>query len=103
LRQRTLQAADTSRHAIDIVAGPEFGHAVADRFDRAREIDAEDGGQGLAGVRGLTGTYLDVERVDRARRDPNQDLPRLRSRPWNGRDPECGAGSVEYRGLHGFG
>jgi len=44
---------------------------IADRFDRTREIDAENRRQGLARVRGLAGTYLDVERVDRARCDPD--------------------------------
>ena len=103
LRQRTLQAADAACHAVDFIAGPEIRHAVADRFHRAREIDAEDRGQRLAGVRGLAGTYLDVERVDRARGDADQHLSRLGSRPWHGRNPECGAGGVERCGLHGLG
>jgi len=67
-------------HAVDVVAGPEFGHADADGFDRPGEIDAEDRGQRLARMRGLAGAYLEVERVDRARCDPDQDLPGLESR-----------------------
>ena len=103
LRQRALQAADAARHAIDLIAGPEIGHAVTDRLHRAREIDAEDCGQGLAGVRGLAGTYLEVERVDRARGDADQHLPRLGCRPWHGRNAECGACGVQRCGLHGLG
>ena len=103
LRQRALQAADAAGHAIDFIARPEIRHAVADRFDGAREIDAEDRGQRLAGMRGLAGAYLEVERVDPARRDADQHLPRLGSRPWHGRNAECRAGGVEHCGLHGLG
>ena len=103
LRERALQAADAAGHAIDFIARPEIGHAVPDRFDGAGEIDAEDRGQRLAGMRGLSGAYLEVERVDPARRDADQHLPGLGIRPWHGRDAEFRAGGVERCRLHGLG
>jgi len=102
LRQRALQAADTARHSINPVAGSKDCHALADGLDDAGKIDAQNRGQWLARMRGLAGPYLDVERVDGAGCDPDQNLPRRRLRPGHRRNPERRIWTVENRGLHGF-
>src|SRR6267142_2411714 len=101
-RQRALQTANTAGHSIDFVSVPKAGHARTDGLDDARKIDAENGRQRLARVSGLAGPNLDVERVDRAGFDPDQNLPRLRIRLSDPRNPERCAMAVENRGLHGF-
>jgi len=54
---------------------PKGAHAVADRLDDARKINAQDRRQRLTRVRGLAGPNFDVERIDRAGPDPDQNLP----------------------------
>jgi hypothetical protein len=54
----------------------------------------------LPRVSGLAGANLDVERVDRAGFDPDQNLPRQRMRPRHWRNPERRAICVENGGLH---
>src|SRR5262249_25159754 len=65
-RERTLMAADTPGHSVDLVAAAEAREALARRLDGPRKIEAENGGQRMAGVRGGAGADLDVERIDRA-------------------------------------
>jgi hypothetical protein len=97
-----LQTANTAGHSINFVSVPNVGHARTDGLDDARKINAENGRQRLARVSGLAGPNLDVERVDRACFDPDQNLPRLRSRLSDRRNPERCAMAVENRGLHGL-
>jgi hypothetical protein len=101
-RQRPLQAADTARHSKNFVAVLKGCHARTDRLDHAGKVDAENGGQWLARMSGLAGTNLDVERVDGAGFDPDQNLPRFGMRPRHRRNPERRTWAVEHRGLHHF-
>jgi hypothetical protein len=69
-----LQATDPASHAINLVAAAELRHARPDALDDAREIDAQNGPQRMTRVSRLPLAYLDVERIDRARLDPDQHL-----------------------------
>jgi hypothetical protein len=95
-----LQAADAAGHPKDLVAGPKGGDAITDSFDHTGQIDAQDRRQRLARVRGLAGANLEVERIDGAGLDRDQNLARLRLRHRHPRDPERGVVAVENRGLH---
>ena len=101
LGERTRQAADAAGHPIDLVAAAEAGDACSHRLDGAREVQAEDGGQGVAGMRGLAGVDLEVERIDAARIDPDKHLARS---PGSGREMRARRNGApvgfEDRGLH---
>jgi hypothetical protein len=96
-----LQTADAAGHSEDFVAAAESRNAGADRFDHPRKIDTQDGRQRLASVTGLPGTDLQIERIDRAGLDPDQDLAGSRCWARDRHDPKRCAGAVENRCLHG--
>jgi hypothetical protein len=97
-----LQAADPARHSKNFVAVSKACHARTDGLDHARKVDAENGGQWLARMGGLAGTYLDVERVNGAGLDPDQNVPWFGMRPRYRRNPERRTWTVEHRGPHHF-
>jgi hypothetical protein len=60
-----------ARHAVDLVADPETGYAIAKSLDGSRKIEAKDCGQGMPGVRRLAHLDLGIEWIDAACSDPD--------------------------------
>ncbi len=85
-----MQAADAAGHAEDGVAAREAGDAGTRLFDDAGEIDPEHGGQRLPRMRRLSGSNLQIERIDAAGFDTNQHLARTRH-------GLCDLGQAEWR------
>src|SRR5262245_52974620 len=73
-RKRTLLATDTPGHSVNFVTTTEALNALARRLDGPGEIEAENGGQRMARVRGGASADLDVERIDGTCGDTHQRL-----------------------------
>src|SRR5262245_38405634 len=79
-RERTLLAADTPCHSVNLVTTAEARNVLARRLDGPGEIEAENGWQRMARMRGGASADLDVERIDGTCRDTHQRL----AGPWDG-------------------
>ncbi len=85
--QRSLDTADSPGHAIDLVTRLEARDLAPGLFDEAGEVDAENSGHRLARMRRHAGMNLGVERIDRARAHPHQDLARADLGRGKAREP----------------
>src|SRR5262245_24682959 len=99
-RERTLPAADTAGHSVNLVTTSQARHALARRLDGPGEIEAENGGQRMTRVRGGAGADLEVERIDGACCDTHQHL----AGPGNGtrhrRETKRRRVVLKHGGLH---
>src|SRR5262249_20301597 len=88
-------------HAIDLVTFAIARHAGTNGFDRTRQIQPEDRGRRMTGMRGCAVEDLDVEWIDAARSDPNQDLASAWLRTQNVSQAERCAVALKNCGFHG--
>ncbi len=100
LRQRTLVPANATGHAIDVIPRDKIRNALSQRFDGAGQIDPENGGQGLAGMRRRPDADLGVQRVDAAGLDPDEHLARTGHRLGDLCNPERRISGLEKGSLH---
>jgi hypothetical protein len=74
-----------------------------DRFDLTGEVETQNGGQGLAGVRRRALENLDIERIHATGLDTDQNLTRLRGRLRDGTDAQRTTPGLRDGGEHQLG
>ena len=97
-----MYATDTAGHAVHRIARLEPRYPGTNRFDAAGEIDSEDCGQRLLRMSRLTGADLEIERIDAAGLDADQDLAGSRNGPCHLGEPEWCVGGIQDGRLHRF-
>jgi hypothetical protein len=96
-----LAPADPARHPEHLVAPAETSDIRSDGFDDAGQIDTENGRQRMTRMRRVAAMDLEIERIDRTRLDPDQNLSLLRLGPGNRANPKRRSVAVENRCPHG--